>query len=260
MSEPVDAVISIPEKVAKESVVITGKELLQIFRSEDFVSAVNNLAKKSKKAKYDSEGGFYIYRNIQNGQLEWVVETDVDAFNSGIGKKESEKIQKLYGSGYFPLISLHTHPLFDHAKNAAYAYTPSPADLQQIHVERQETDSSLQYDVLPVGIIIIIKGKGMIEMILYQETRNMITSPFLLNQYRKDIESNESIKDSLDLLEAYGYKALLVTFNSGKLTAQGEERLKSFGFEMIPLDSSPLEPDKVLSVPSILEPSVKQAA
>jgi len=225
------------ETISRPEIVISGQELLKVFNSGQFKLGVNTTAGKLSKADYDLESGSRIFRGLRDPKTTLVYSTDVSPLSVGVGKMEKQRVEKLVEAGNFPLIELHFHPLGRGRQAQLNAYIPTGADLVALSEVRRQMQMNLGWDSYPLGVITIVKGLGNTDMILFQEVGPRPAEWSLLHYYEEDTNSNQSLQDTTDLLENYGFKAAIIPYTTAGVPKQAEDTVKSFAFKLSTIDT-----------------------
>lgn len=235
---PYEGVVPDEAKPVGEIVNVTGDEIIQLLNSPGFKLAVNNAVGRMRRTNLGIEVGFTIMRDLHSGSLQYIQDTEAGIGSVGIGSKGYEKFSRALEAGKFPFINVHTHPVL---RNLLYSYSPSGQDLISLRGKREDMRDRLGVDGNPIGVIIVNQNAGHTDMVVYQELYKKSAIEKLEAQYNKDLSTNQSLKDIIDLLQNYGYKAIIISYPLSKAKPEDIEVIKSFGFNLTPYKGALIE-------------------
>ena len=201
-----------------EEITVDGQQLVDFLNSTQFKLQVNNIFGKTRGNRQEIEMGFTAFFDPTTSEWFIVYGTEAGINTLSVGKKGMEREDKQQQLGRIPVIQAHNHHL---RRSQIFAYTPSAADMGSIQALGTRSSGN------PIGLIMIDRGPGNSEFVIYQRTRNALNfdKQGVFDQYRRDVETNETTRDVFDLLENYGYKGANFSF---PLTPAGAAKLKDF--------------------------------
>lgn len=217
------------EMDSSNEIQITGNELVYHFQSDKFKKALTTAEGRMRRSDEDVEQGFKLFRKLRSPDTIIKVAKNVSSLTIMPTDEETREAERLRERGFFNLISVHLH-----STTNPYAYVPTIDDIESTGGSREDLQLS-GYEGFPLSVIVIPKGRGMMDMLVYQPTALTSTSRTTLDQFDNDTGGIRTVRESLEVLQQYAYKAAVIKYGPQGLSPEDVDVLKSFAFTIKPI-------------------------